>query len=65
MKKWNMDLDTAGVRRKMQLLELDEWREKKHITIQRFIKRESRDGMTRESRRSSAQEIRYYFLILG
>jgi hypothetical protein len=24
--------------------------EKKHITIQRFIKRESRDGMTRESK---------------
>jgi hypothetical protein len=28
IKKWNMDLDTAGIRRKMQLLELDEWREK-------------------------------------
>jgi hypothetical protein len=52
IKKWNMDLDVVRVRRKMQLSELDEWR-KKHITIQRFIKRESRDGMTRESRRSS------------
>jgi hypothetical protein len=38
--------------------------DKKHITIQRFIKRESIDGMTRESR-SSPQEIRYYFLIPG
>jgi transposase InsO family protein len=28
IKKWNMDLDAAGVRRKMQLSELDEWREK-------------------------------------
>jgi hypothetical protein len=40
--------------------------EKKHITIQRFIKRELRDGMTRELRRRSLpQGIRYYFLILG
>jgi hypothetical protein len=28
IKKWNMYLDAAGVRRKMQLSELDEWREK-------------------------------------
>jgi hypothetical protein len=28
IKKWNMDLDATGVRRKMQLSELDEWREK-------------------------------------
>jgi hypothetical protein len=28
IKKWNMDLDAAGVRRKIQLSELDEWREK-------------------------------------
>jgi hypothetical protein len=60
-----MDLDAVRVKRKMQLLDLDEW-EKKHIIIQRFIKRESRDGMTRGSRRrSSPLEIRYYFLILG
>jgi hypothetical protein len=28
IKKWNMDLDVAGIRRKMQLSKLDEWREK-------------------------------------
>jgi hypothetical protein len=28
IKRWNMDLDAAGVKRKMQLLDLDEWREK-------------------------------------
>jgi hypothetical protein len=28
IKKWNMDLDAAGIRRKIQLSELDEWREK-------------------------------------
>jgi hypothetical protein len=28
IKKWNMDLDASKIRRKMQLSELDEWREK-------------------------------------
>jgi hypothetical protein len=28
IKKWNMDLDATEIRRKMQLSELDEWREK-------------------------------------
>jgi len=43
------------------------WRndERKHITIQRSKKKESKDGMTRGSRRSSHPEIRYYFLIPG
>jgi hypothetical protein len=33
IKRWNMDLDAAGVKRKMQLLELDEWREKAYSKI--------------------------------
>jgi hypothetical protein len=28
IKRWNMDLEAVGVRRKMQLSELDEWRER-------------------------------------
>jgi hypothetical protein len=28
IKRWNMDLDAVGLKRKMQLSELDEWREK-------------------------------------
>jgi hypothetical protein len=37
-----------------------------HITIQEYTKRESKDGMTRASRRRNLPlEIRYYFLILG
>ena len=28
VKRWNMDLEAAGTKRKMQLSELDEWREK-------------------------------------
>jgi len=35
--------------------------ERKHITIQRFTKKESKGGMSRGSRRSSHPEIRYYF----
>jgi hypothetical protein len=28
IKKWNMDLKAAGTKRKIQIAELDEWREK-------------------------------------
>jgi hypothetical protein len=28
IRRWNMDLEVAGIKRKMQLSELDEWREK-------------------------------------
>jgi hypothetical protein len=28
IRRWNMDLEVAGIKRKMQLFELDEWREK-------------------------------------
>ena len=59
-----MDFEATGIKRKMQLFELDEWREK-HITTPRFTRREQKDGMTRGSRRSSPQEIRCYFLITG
>jgi hypothetical protein len=37
--------------------------ERRRTTISRFIKRESKDGMTKESRRSSHPETRYYSLI--
>jgi len=39
--------------------------ERKHITIQRSIKKESKGGMTRGLRRNSHPEISYYFLIPG
>jgi hypothetical protein len=28
IRRWNMDLEAAGIKRKMQLSKLDEWREK-------------------------------------
>ena len=65
IKRWNMDFKAIGTRRKMQLYMVEEWREN-HITMARYTRREQRDGMTRGSRRrSSPQEIWYYFLIPG
>ena len=65
IKRWNMDLDVAGDHRRMQLSELKNG-ERKHITIQRSTKKDSKGGMTRESRRRNSHlEIRYYFLIPG
>jgi hypothetical protein len=58
-----MDFEVVGEKRKMQISELEEWREKL-IIVQSFIKKEPRDGLIRESRRSLHPETRYYFLIL-
>ena len=55
IKRWNMDFEAVGTKRKMPLSELDELREK-DIIIPRFTRRERKDGMTRGSRsRSSPQ----------
>jgi len=63
IKRWNMDFEATGEKRKMQLSELEEWREKAY---RRSTKSEQRDGMTRGSRRRNLHlEIRYYFLISG
>ena len=58
-----MDFEAAGTKRKMQLSELGEWREKAYHNA-KIYKERKKDGMTRGSRRrSSPLEIRYYFLI--
>jgi hypothetical protein len=44
--KWNMDLEAARVKRKMQLSELDEWREKAYHNA-RMYKERTKSGMTR------------------
>jgi hypothetical protein len=63
--KWNMDLEAARVKRKMQLSELNEWREKAYHNA-RMYKERTKSGMTRGSRRrASLRKIRYYFLIIG
>jgi hypothetical protein len=39
IKRWNMDLEGAGVRIKMQLSELDEWRERAYHNVKIYKKR--------------------------
>jgi hypothetical protein len=53
-----MDFEAVGVKRKMQLSKLDEWREQ-HIITPRYTRREPKDGMIRGlGRRSLRLEIR-------
>jgi hypothetical protein len=60
-----MDFEAIGTKRKMQLSDLDEWREKAYHNS-KIYKERTKDDMARGSRRrSSPPKIRYYFLILG
>jgi hypothetical protein len=65
IKRWNMDLEAAGIKRKMQLSELDEWREKAYHNAKMYNERTKRWHDKRIKKKVSLQEIRYYFLILG
>ena len=59
IKKWNMDLHLASKNRKIQLSELEEWREKVYHNSKIFKER-TKNGMTRESNtKSSHLEIRF------
>jgi hypothetical protein len=49
IKRWNMDFEAAGTKWKMQLSELEEWRERRHIIVPRSTRKEPRDGTTKES----------------
>ncbi|WVZ58418.1 hypothetical protein U9M48_008694 [Paspalum notatum var. saurae] len=42
MKRWNMDLQAAGVRRQIQLVELEEWREKAYHSAKLYKERTKR-----------------------
>jgi len=39
IKRWNMDFEAAGIKRKMQLSELDEWREKAYHNPKIYMER--------------------------
>jgi hypothetical protein len=59
-----MDLKTARTKRRIQIVELEEWRERL-TTVSSYIKKELKDGTTSESRlRNSSREIRYFSLTL-
>jgi hypothetical protein len=63
--KWNMDLKAAGTKRKIQIAELEEWREKAYHSA-KLYKERTKDGTTSESRSSnSIREIRYFSLTLA
>jgi hypothetical protein len=36
IKKWNMDLKVAGIKRKIQIAELKEWREKAYHSVKLY-----------------------------
>jgi hypothetical protein len=42
IKKWNMDLKAAGTKRKIQIAELDEWREKAYHSAKIYKERTKR-----------------------
>jgi hypothetical protein len=42
IKRWNMDLEAAGIKRKMQLSERDEWREKAYHNAKMYKERTKR-----------------------
>ena len=42
IKRWNMDFEAAGTKRKMQLSELDEWREKGYHNAKIYKERTKR-----------------------
>jgi hypothetical protein len=42
IKKWNMDLKEAGNKRKFQITELEEWREKAYHSVKLYKKRTKR-----------------------
>ncbi|XP_039827286.1 uncharacterized protein LOC120689000 [Panicum virgatum] len=42
IKRWNMDLQSAGIKRQIQLAELDEWREKAYHSSKLYKERTKR-----------------------
>ena len=42
MKKWNMDLKAAGTKSKIQINELEEWREKAYHSVKLYKERTKR-----------------------
>jgi hypothetical protein len=64
IKKWNMDLKAVRTKRKIQIAELEEWRQKAYHGA-KLYKERPKDGMTTESRPSnSSWEIRVISLTL-
>jgi hypothetical protein len=64
IKKWNIELKVARIKRKIQIAEFGN-RGKRLTTVPGYIKKEQKDGTTSKSRLSnSSQEIWYFSLTL-
>ena len=59
-----MDFEAIGTKGKMQLSELDQWREKAYHNTKIYKERMKR-WHDKRIKKEFAKEIRYYFLILG
>jgi len=60
-----MEGDVVGDHRRMQLSELEEWREKAYHNSKIYKERVKRWHDKRIKKKGSHPEIRYYFLIPG
>jgi transposase InsO family protein len=65
IKRWDMDFEAAGTKRKTQLSELDEWCEKVYHNAKIYKEKSKRWHDKRIKKKELPSEIRYYFLILG
>ena len=65
IKRWSMDFEATGTKRKMQLSKLDEWREKAYHNAKIYKERMKRWHDKRIKKKEFALGVRYYFLILG
>ena len=61
IRKWNIDIKLAGRNRKMQLAELEEWREKAYHSARIYKDRIKRWHDKRSSPRTSKWETRYSY----
>jgi hypothetical protein len=64
IKKWNMDLKVAGTKRKIQIAELEEWREKAYHSAKLYKERTKRWHDKQVKTKQSSREIRYFSLTL-
>jgi hypothetical protein len=64
IKRWNMDLKIAGIKRKMQLSELDEWREKAYHNAKMYKERTKMWHDKRIKKKSFILGDKVLFLIL-
>jgi hypothetical protein len=64
IRRWNMDFEAAGVKRKMQLFELDEWQEQAYHNS-KIYKERTKIWHDKRIKKKFALEDKVLLLILG